>query len=227
MMLSAHQPAYLPWLGYFDKINRSDIFIYLDTVQFEKNSYTNRNRVKTPQGATWLTVPVKIRGHINKTMMEVEIDNSQDWRKKHLNTIFMNYKKTPRFDVCYPRLEALYQSRHLLLAELCWEQLLFWLKELGIKTEIVRSSSLQIDAKKSDLVLDLCRYYSADNYLSGMLGKDYLRVDDFTKCGIRITFQEYVHQVYPQMWGEFLSHMSILDFWMNADRSALTAEVSN
>src|ERR1035437_4150954 len=103
MILTAHQPAYLPWLGYFDKIIKSDIFVYLDTVQFEKNSFTNRNKVKTPQGAAWLTVPVKIKGHIGKTMMEIEIDNSQDWRKKHLNTIFMNYKKAARFEECYAR----------------------------------------------------------------------------------------------------------------------------
>jgi hypothetical protein len=226
MMLSAHQPAYLPWLGYFDKIARSDIFIYLDTVQFEKNSYTNRNRVKTPQGAAWLTVPVKVRGHIGKTVAELEIDNSQDWRRKHLNTVFMNYKKAPRFEECYPRLETLYQSRHQLLTELCWEQLLFWLKELGINTRIVRSSTLPVGSKKSDLVLDLCRYFSADRYLSGALGRDYLKVDDFTSCGISVMFQEYRHPVYPQLWGSFLPQLSVLDRWMNSNTTGLTAEVA-
>lgn len=223
MILSAHQPAYLPWLGYFDKIIRSDIFVYLDTVQFEKNSFTNRNRVKTPQGATWLTVPVKIKGHTGKTMMEIEIENSQDWQKKHLNTIFMNYKKASRFDECYAKLETLYQTRYQLLAELCWDQLLFWVKELGISTQIVRSASLTIDAKKSDLVLGLCRYFKANHYVSGILGKDYLQVEDFARDGIAVTFQEYQHPVYPQTWGDFLPYMSILDLWMNtSDYSLIT-----
>lgn len=215
MILSAHQPAYLPWLGYFDKIIRSDIFVYLDTIQLEKNSFTNRNRIKTPQGAAWLTVPVKIKGHIGKAIMEIEIDNSQDWRRKHLNTIYMNYKKAPRFEVCYPKLENLYQARYQLLAELCWEQLLFWLEEFDIKTQIVRSSSLPVDAKKSDLVLELCRYYNTDHYISGVLGKNYLREEDFELCGITLSFQDYKHPVYPQVWGDFLPNMSILDFWMN------------
>lgn len=215
MILSAHQPAYLPWLGYFDKIIRSDIFVYLDTVQLEKNSFTNRNRVKTSQGTTWLTVPVKMKGHLSKPLLDIEIDGSQDWRKKHLNTIFMNYKKAPKFEECYPKLEALYQNHYLLLAELCWDQLLFWLKEFGINTQIIRSSNLPIDAKKSDLVLELCRHFSADYYISGALGKDYIQVEDFERCGITIEFQEYRHPLYSQLWGEFVPYMSILDFWMN------------
>jgi hypothetical protein len=226
MILSAHQPAYLPWLGYFDKIIRSDIFIYLDTVQFEKNSFTNRNRVKTLQGPLWLTVPVKAKGHLDKTMMDIEIDNSQPWRRKHLNSIFMNYKKAPRFEECYEKLETLYQDRHQLLAELCWEQLQFWVKELGIRTPIVRASILPVQAKKSDLVLELCRHYEADHYLSGILGKEYLVVDDFGRCGITVTFQQYKHPDYPQLWGAFLSHLSILDFWMNSDDYRMITEVA-
>ncbi|MBC7949310.1 MAG: WbqC family protein [Chitinophagaceae bacterium] len=224
MILSAHQPAYLPWLGYFDKIINSNIFVYLDSVQFEKNSFTNRNRIKTPQGATWLTVPVKIKGHIGKTLMEIEIDNSQDWRKKHLNTIFMNYKKVPRFEACYEKLEKLYQNRNPLLTELCWDQLLFWMNELGISTQIVRSSCLPIDAKKSDLVLELCRYHKADHYISGILGRNYLQVEDFARDNIAVTFQEYKHPVYPQVWGDFLPYMSILDFWMNTCEYILVTE---
>ena len=223
MILSIHQPAYLPWLGYFDKIINSDIFVYLDTVQFEKNSFINRNRVKTPQGAAWLTVPVKIKGHIGKAMTEIEIDNSQDWVKKHLNTIFLNYKKAPRFEACYQKLENLFQKRHSLLAELCWHQLLFWVNELGISTQIVRASRLPIDAKKSDLVLALCQYFKTDYYISGILGKNYLQIVDFARDDIVVKFQEYQHPVYPQMWGDFLPYLSILDFWMNtSDYSLIT-----
>ena len=217
MILSAHQPAYLPWLGYFDKIIQSDIFIYLDSVQFEKNSFTNRNRIKSPQGELMLTVPVLSKGHINKSLTEIEIDNKQNWRKKHLSSILMNYKKAKRFEECYAKLEVLYDKEYDFLSELCYEHLIFWLRELGIKTEIIKSSELNIDSKKSDLIFDLCRYYNTDTYISGALGKNYLEENKFKNAKINIIYQDYKHPVYEQLWGEFLSYMSILDFWMNYD----------
>lgn len=224
MVLSAHQPAYLPWLGYFDKIIKSDVFIFLDSVQFEKNSFINRNKIKTPQGATWLTVPVKIKGHIGKTLAEIEIDNTQNWQKKHFSTIFMNYKKAPRFEECFAKLENLYQQQYQMLSELCWDQLLFWLREFEIKTEVVRSTKLPIDAKKSNLILELCQHFNADHYISGVLGKNYLKEEDFLNEGIMVSYQDYQHPVYPQPWGVFLPYMSILDFWMNVNELNLITE---
>ncbi len=215
MILSAHQPAYLPWLGYFDKIISSDVFIYLDTVQFEKNSFTNRNRIKTPQGAQWLSIPVKLKGHLDKSIKEIEIDTSQNWQKKHLNAILMNYGRAPRFDECFAKLESLYTTGYNLLNDVCWDQLKFWLNELHISTRIVRSSELPLDTRKSDLILDLCRFFGADQYISGALGKNYLVERDFEDAGISITYQEYVHPEYPQLWGDFLPYMSILDLCMN------------
>lgn len=216
MRLSAHQPAYLPWLGYFDKIWQSDLFVYLDGVQFEKNSFTNRNQIKTPQGGAWLTVPVKLKGHLGRTIREIEIENRQNWQKKHLQSIYMNYKKAPRFEECFHKLEMFYQREYILLDELCWDQLQFWLEELGIPTQIVRQSELDIVAQKSDLVLELCRRFNADHYLSGTLGRDYLDEKTFAHAGIKIAYQEYQHPVYPQLWGKFVSHLSIVDFWMNS-----------
>lgn len=224
MNLSVHQPAYLPWLGYFDKIIKSDVFVFLDSVQFEKNSFTNRNKIKTPQGAIWLTIPVKTKGHIGNTLADIEIDNIQNWQKKHLNTIFMSYKKAPRFGECYSKLENLYQQQYQLLSELCWNQLLFWLREFGCKTEVVRSTTLLIDAKKSDLILELCRHFNADHYISGVLGKNYLKEEDFLNNGIMVSYQDYQHPVYPQLWGDFLPYMSILDFWMNTNDFNLISE---
>jgi len=221
MILTAHQPAYLPWLGYFDKIIRSDIFIFLDSVQFEKNSFTNRNKIKTPQGFNWLTIPVITKGHTNSTLRETRIDNKQNWKRKHLNSIYQNYKKSPRFDKCYSKIEVLYKAEYKFLSDLCWDHLVFWLKEFGLKKKLIRSSELPIDSNKSKLVLDLCVYFKADYYISGSLGKGYLQIEDFQQAGTAIEFQDYQHPIYPQLYGEFVSNMGIIDFWMNTDQVEL------
>src|ERR1700722_1879139 len=180
LTLSAHQPAYLPWLGYFHKIAQADVFVYLDSVQFEKNSFINRNQIKTPQGALWLTIPVKTKGHTSGSLRTTAIDDSQPWRSRHLRSIEMNYRRAPRFDECFPKIEAMLTIRETNLAEYCLHQLRFWLGELGISdAHVVRSSELPIASSKSDLVLDLCRHFGAQRYLSGALGRDYLAESDF------------------------------------------------
>jgi hypothetical protein len=217
VIVTIHQPAYLPWLGYFDKIIRSDWYVFLDTVQFEKNSFTNRNRIKTPQGPLWLTVPVKLKGHMSALMSEIAIDNSQPWRMKHLRSVQSNYKKAPRYEYCYSRLERLFEQEDGLLSDLCFRHLEFWFEELGIRTKLVKASQLDVDSKKAELVLDICKTLHADKYVSGSLGQDYLDVAPFERSGIEVEFQQYAHPSYPQLWGEFVPNLSIVDFWMNTD----------
>jgi hypothetical protein len=226
MILSAHQPAYLPWLGYFDKIARADVFVYLDTVQFEKNSFINRNRIKTPQGALWLTIPVKTRGHTTASLRTTEIDDAQPWRAKHLKSIEMNYRKAPRFEECFPKIEALIRMPESNLAEYCFHQLRFWLDELAIDTQVVRSSELPVKSTKSDLVLDLCRHFGVQHYLSGALGRDYLVEHDFKNAGIAIEYQSFVPQTYCQLWGDFIPYLSALDWWMNMTDGSLRKDKS-
>lgn len=220
MILSAHQPAYLPWLGYFDKIARADVFVYLDTVQFEKNSFINRNRIKTPQGAQWLTIPVIMKDHLSATLHDTEIESTQPWSSKHLKTIRMNYARAEFFDACCRKLEALLADPQTRLAELCWRQLLFWLDEFGIKTCVVRSSKLEIASSKGALILALCQHFGADRYLSGALGRNYLVADEFRAAGIELEFQNYVSPVYRQLWGDFIPALSVVDYWMNCGADA-------
>jgi hypothetical protein len=216
MRLTAHQPAYLPWLGYFEKIHSSDIFVYLDSVQFEKNSFTNRNKIKTPQGELWLTIPVRAKGHISATMETLEIENNEKWRKKHLGAIHANYKKAKCFDRLYPQLEELYARDFSLLSDLCWEHLKFWMGTLGLEHRMVRSSTLPIRSSNTQLIFDLCQYFGADAYISGALGRNYLDSNAFKEAGIEVSFQNYKHPVYPQLWGgDFQPYLSILDFSMN------------
>ncbi len=221
MILSAHQPAYLPWLGYLEKIQASDIFVYLDTVQFEKNSFINRNKIKTSHGEQWLTIPVQNKGHISSTLIDTSIIDTQPWRVKHLKSIEMNYRKAPYFSMCYPKIEELLSIPVSNLSDLCWQQLSFWLKIFNIKTKVVRSSELKIRSKKSDLVLDLCKHFSVNTYISGALGKDYLNESEFAAAQIKVIYQKFNHPIYPQLWGDFISHMSIIDYWMNCGSGRL------
>jgi len=215
VILSAHQPAYLPWLGYLDKIARSDIFVFLDTVQFEKNSYINRNQIKTPHGAQWLTVPVRTKGHLSQTLRDTQIASGTVWRAKHLKSIAMNYSRAAHFESCFPKFNNLLEGSQCKISELCWEQMIFWLAEFAIKTRIVRASELPMVGAKSDLILQLCRHLGATRYLSGALGRDYLVESEFAAANIAIEYQDYVHPRYPQLWGEFLPNLSIVDLWMN------------
>lgn len=216
MIMSAHQPAYLPWLGYFDKIKRSDVFIFLDTVQYEKNSYTNRNKIKTANGPVWLSVPVIKTNHFDKIMSEMMIDKNSKWQKKHLNSIHMAYARTPHFKELFPKLQELYEKDYDTIVDITWEHLMFWLDILKIHTKVVRSSELNVTSKKSDFVYDLCKAVDADYYISGAMGKDYLEVEKFEAAGIEVEFQDYRHPVYPQLYGDFIPNMGIVDFAMNA-----------
>lgn len=224
MILSAHQPAYLPWLGYFDKIARADIFVYLDDVQFEKNSFINRNKIKTPQGSMWLTMPVKLKGHTTNTMLETPIDDGQPWRAKHLKSIVSNYRKAPFFDALYPEIESIVLHPSDNIAEICWFQLNVWLKQLNIKTKVVRASTLALKSRKSQLIFDLCKQFGAEYYLSGVLGRDYLDEASFSAAGINIEYQTYRHPIYPQLWGEFMPFMSVVDYLMNVGPGPLREE---
>ena len=215
MIISIHQPAYLPWLGYIERIKKSDLFIFLDTVQFEKNSFTNRNLIKGANGPYWLTIPVKKKGHLNKSLFDTEIVRDVDWRKSHLMSIKSSYSKSVAFHDKYAKISKLYNNDETLLADLCFNHLLFWLDELQIKTKIVRSSSLSISSKKSDLILDICQEVGATTYLSGPMGKNYLEENDFTSNGIKLDYHYFEPTPYPQLFGSFIPFMGIVDYWFN------------
>lgn len=224
MIIAIHQPAYLPWLGYLARIASVDVFVFLDTVQFEKNSFTNRNKIKSATGPVWLTVPVKQKGHLDKTLRDLEIDESVDWRTKHLRTIEQNYRRAPLFSQHKEQLELLIERESHFLADLCFKQLAFWMKVLKINTQVLKASDLSVDGSKSELVLNICKSLNASAYLSGPLGKGYLDEQSFADAGISLAFQNYQHPSYPQLYGDFLAGMSVLDYWMNTQDTALFRE---
>lgn len=215
MILSIHQPNFIPWLGFFHKVMLSDIFVLLDNVQFEKNSFINRNKVKIVNGCCWLTVPVKLSRKFGIKINKVEIANKQAWRKKHLATIMHNYKKTPYFEFYKPFFMEMYTKDWSSLVELNVFVLKKLFQMLSISTKIVLASTLEINGKKSDLVLNICKKYNADIYISGNLGRNYLINSDFCAAGIQIYYQNYQHPIYQQLYGDFLPYMSIIDLICN------------
>lgn len=218
MIIGIHQPAYLPWLGYFDRIRKVDLFIYLDTVQFQKGSFQNRNKILTRNGPVWLTIPVETsRKLYSTTLNDLKIDESQRWQSKHLSTLRMSYSNAPLFGEIYPRLEPFYQRPWFRLSDLCWEMLLEFNKILGINTPIVRASEMPaVEGKKSDLILNLCRAVGATQYLSGSQGKDYLDMGSFLAAGIDVEFQSFVPEPYPQQSAEFVPALGVVDYLFNA-----------
>ncbi len=224
MVVSVHQPAFLPWLGYFNKIIRSDKFVFLDTVQFEKGSFVNRNRIKGNNGVIWLTVPIKIKGHMTNTIKNILIDNTQKWQRRHLNSIFFNYRKAKYFDRLYPQLEQLYQERYDFLSDLTYSQLKFWLDELNINTKVIKSEDLSTQRRKSDLILELCLRLGADQYLAGSLSKNYLDESAFRQQSIDIEYQNYQGPKYPQLFSGFIPNLSIVDYWMNTHNTIFIRE---
>lgn len=221
MILTSHQSAYLPWLGLFHKIALSDLYVYLDSVQFEKDSFTNRNKIKLAYGDAWLTVPLKLKGHFKKTAKEIEIDNAQNWRKAHFKSICLNYKKAPFFNRYSDFFNDTYKKDWQYLTDLNEYMLLWFLKELDINVEYHKSSELNFEGHKSDLVLDMCKKLEAKLFIFGALGRDYAKEEDFSQKGIKIYFQDYNHPAYPQLYNNFLPYMSIVDLLFNCGDKSL------
>ena len=222
MQVSIHQPAYLPWLGYFDKIAQSDLFIYLDTVQYQKNSFQNRNKIRVKDGWTWLTVPVLTKGQLySNPLSKIAINNKTPWRKKHLGAIQMNYGRAAYFDREIVSLREFLEREWDQLSELCYDMCTHFLRRLDIDTRVIKSSDLRpMDETKSELILELCREVGADSYLSGALGHDYLETQDFAEAGITLHFQDYQHPQYKQVYDDFEPYMAVIDLLMNEENPA-------
>jgi len=221
-ILTAHQPVYLPWLGLFHKITLSDTYVYLDTVQYLKKDWNNRNKIKTAQGWIWLTVPVITKGKFEQTLQEVKINNQIDWRRKHWQSIRVNYSKAPYFQRYADFFEGVYQREWDYLNDLNEVILRFLLNELRIKVNFTKASTqLKLEGTKSDLVLDMCLKLNADVYIFGALGKDYAEVDKFNERGIKVIFQNYQHPDYSQQFGRFEPYMSVIDLLFNHGDASL------
>ncbi len=216
MTITIHQPEHAVWLGLVDKIRRADLFVILDTVQFRKNYFQNRNRIRTKTGWDWITVPVK-KHPLDTPISKVEIGDVPGWQEKILQKLRMSYGKAPYFDLYFPELERIYSAPRAYLSELNVELLKFILRQFGVSTKIVLASDYPelYEKESSDLILHISKLFKADTYISGPFGRDYLKLDDFKKEGIEVTFHAFEHPEYAQMHGEFIPGLSSLDLLFN------------
>jgi len=216
VIVSINQPAYLPWLGYVHRIATSDVHIVLDHVQFEKNSFVNRNKVRTSAGWCWLTVPVRTRGRFGDLAINrVQIDVGTGWRRKHWETLRQNYGRAPYFARHAPCFQDLLAVEWTGLADLCARATAHLLGAFGIGTPLVPSSALDVGGAKSELVLNLCRAVGATTYLSGPYGRHYLDEAAFRDAGIEIVYHDYRHPTYPQAYDPFEPAMAAVDLLFN------------
>jgi hypothetical protein len=212
MIVSIMQPAYLPWLGYFDRIGRADLHVVLDHVQLEKRGFTRRNRVRTPEGWSWLSVPVLTKGRSREVGIDaLEIADDSDWARKHRETIRRCYSGAAYFDEHFPALSAILDRRWERLVDLTGAIADWQLGTFGIGTPHVASSAFGIASSKGELILDLCRAVGATTYLSGPFGRDYLDEERFAGAGIAVAYHDYVHPVYEQRHAGFEPFMAAID----------------
>ncbi len=218
------QPSYIPWRGYFDQIDRADVFVFYDDVKYDKNGWRNRNRIKTPGGARWMTIPVLTAGlETNQTPInEIRIDWSQDWNRVHWNTLTTYYARAPYFDRCAPLLKPFYEQSPDLLADFVIDLTVALARELGIRTQFLRSSQIEgICGHKTERLIQILTRLGVTEYLSGPSAKDYLEEDRFEQAGISLSFMDYHYPEYEQLYPPYDPQVSILDLMFMTGPEAL------
>lgn len=222
MKVAIAQPTYLPWLGYFDLMDQVDAFVILDSVQFEKQSWQQRNRIKTPTGLQWLTVPIVFRGRFGQLIHEVEIRDSEFWRK-HLRAIELNYGRARFFKDYFHELSLrLEPSAGSRLVDLNVRLVEWFMSVLGIRTPLFLSSRLGQTGKRTELLANICSCLGATEYISPIGSAVYLlqEIDTLQRRSIQVWFQNYEHPRYRQMFPPFLPYASVPDLIFNeGDRS--------
>jgi len=221
MIVAVHQPQFLPWLGYFDKIDRADVFVLLDNVQFKKNEWQNRNKIKTAQGWQWLTVPVLYR--YPELINEVTINNRVNWQHKHKQALVSNYKKAPYFEMVTNMLGDIFSSPWEYISQLNSAVVKTTARALGIDTQIYIASELEEFPQDPDeRLVAITKYFGAGTYLAGIGGKGYMNLETYKKNGIEVIFQDFKHPVYQQLFGDFEPFMSSIDLLFNHGDKSLT-----
>ncbi len=212
------QPSYIPWRGYFHQIQKSDVFVFYDCVQYDKHGWRNRNKIKTRNGPQWLTIPVNSKGCVSDglAIKDVSIVWNANWAEKHLKTIRLNYAKAPFFSNYQELLEDIYARRDANLSDLTCATTEMTARALGIThTRFIKSSQLPAEGTKTDRLLSILKYLNATHYISGPSAQSYMEVDKFDAAGITVEYMRYDYPEYPQLHGAFEPQVSVLDLLFN------------
>ena len=220
MTIVVLQPGYLPWLGFFDQLRRADVFVYYDDVQYNTHGWRNRNRIKTKQGPLWLTVPVRHSGLSKPRILDVQIDTTTNWAKKHVASIRQAYAAAPFLKQYAPALEELLLRPWTRLVDLDIAVAGLTAAWLGLQQPVLRSSELGIEGGQSQRLVNICHHFGATTYLSGNAASDYLDVPLFEQNGVTVQWQDFAHPVYPQLHGEFVPFLSAIDLILNCGEAS-------
>lgn len=210
------QPTYLPWCGYFGLMQSVDVFVLLDTVQFAKRSWQQRNQIKTVTGPKWLSVPVHTKGKRDQLISEVELDKSSGFSANHCRSIEFNYSKTPYYKQYSDDLWPLINNSSPHLVDLTIDLIVYLKSQLKISTQLLRSSQLDTLGNKADLLASICSQIGGSKYVSPPGSKNYLEVSDaFEKIGMPVQYYYFNHPTYDQPFGNFLPYMTVIDMLFN------------
>ncbi|HEC77317.1 MAG TPA: hypothetical protein ENI33_08710 [Thermoplasmatales archaeon] len=221
MIIAIHQPNYLPYLGFFDKMKKSDLFVIYDDAQFNKSDFQHRNRIRIHNGWKWLTVPVE-KKHlpINEIRIKNEVSTWKGlgWADAHFKDIEDNYKGAAYYSEYADELKKIYEKRYDKLVELNMELINFLKKAFDIKTEIGLSSELGFTSRSTERLVEMVEALGGDTYLSGAAGRNYLDTSLFQKKGIKVVFQDFKHPVYKQRYEGFEPDMAAIDALFNVGK---------
>lgn len=219
MKCAVMQPTYLPWLGFFDLIRGADIFVIYDHVQFEKQSWQQRNKIRNKQGEIMLTVSVMHDKGLNRRVKDVRIDNTRNILAKHLTSIKLAYSRSKNFDIIYPDLEFIFQKKNEFLIDLNVDLIKTGMKHLHINKNILFSSEMGIEGSKVEALIDVCKKTGADKYLSPVGSRVYIDENNlFPIHNIELYYQNFIPPVYQQLkCNDFISHLSFIDYLFNID----------
>ncbi|PLX98715.1 MAG: hypothetical protein C0623_11985 [Desulfuromonas sp.] len=217
MKVAISQSNYIPWKGYFDMINCVDIFVVFDEVQFTRRDWRNRNKIKSPNGTNWLTIPVESKGKYYQKISETLVSD-HSWAQKHWQSISNFYRKAKYFKKYSSQLRDTYEKasteNHLSKINMLFIEMINDI--LGIGTEIRQSSEFELVNDQTGRLLNICKDLNADYYLSGPAAKGYLDVNQFSDEKIKVDWMEYSsYPEYSQLFGQFEHAVSILDMIFN------------
>jgi len=224
MRIAVMQPTYLPWMGYFALIQQVDAFVFLDNVEFSRQSWQQRNRIKAPSGPMWLTVPVNRKTKENLLINQIVISDDSAWRRKHYQSILHSYSRSGYLDKYGPVLESFYSQEWRLLGEFNMALIREFIRHLGIATPTYLASELNTgdEGDKVMRLIRLCQYFNATEYLCSSATREYIEANNqFPGHGISVLFYNYEHPRYRQLHGDFEPYLSVVDLLCNeGDASA-------